>query len=54
MTSYNNKCYLIPVDECSKTEKRLRFTPPKNGQVKGITFATEYELEKVVNKIISK
>ena len=53
MTSYNNQCYLVPVEECSNTEKRLRFTPPKNGQIKGITFATDYELEKVVNKIVS-
>lgn len=54
MTSYNNQCYLVPVEECSKYEKRLRFTAPKNGQTKGITFATEYELEKVVNKIINQ
>lgn len=55
MTSYNGQCYLIPVKECcSKSQKRLRFTPPKNGQIQGITFATEYELEKVVNKIINE
>ena len=54
MTNYNNQCYLIPVEECSKYEKRLRFVPPRNGQTKGITFATEYELEKVVNKIVNK
>lgn len=46
-TFYNGKCYLVPVNECSR-EKRLRFTAPKNGQIKGITFASEYELEKVV------
>lgn len=46
-TFYNGKCYLVPVNECSR-EKRLRFTPPKNGQTKGITFAQDYELEKVV------
>ena len=53
MTSYNGKSYLVPVEECS-TEKRLRFIPPKNGQTKGITFAEEYELEKVANKIINE
>ena len=54
MTSYNDQCYLIPVEECSSSEKRLRFRPPKNGQIKGITFATEYELERMVNKIIGE
>lgn len=54
MTSYNSQTYLIPVNECSKTAKRLRFIPPKNGQTKGITFASDYELERMVNKIISE
>lgn len=52
MTSYNDQCYLIPVEETS-TEKRLRFTPPKNGQLKGISFAKDYELEKMVKTIIN-
>ena len=52
MTSYNGQCYLIPVEETS-TEKRLRFTPPKNGQLKGISFAKDYELEKMVKTIIN-
>lgn len=55
MTSYNNKCYLIPVEECSTcSSKRLRFIPPKNGQTKGITFAESYELERVVSKIVNE
>lgn len=52
MTSYNGQYYLIPVEETS-TEKRLRFTPPKNGQLKGISFAKDYELEKMVKTIIN-
>lgn len=52
MTSYNGQCYLIPVEETS-TEKRLRFTSPKNGQLKGISFAKDYELEKMVKTIIN-
>lgn len=54
MTFYNNQAYLIPVQECSTREKTLRFEPPKNGQIKGITFAQDYELEKVVEKIINE
>jgi hypothetical protein len=49
-TIWQGKCYLVPVSECS-TEKTLRFVPPKNGQTKGITFATDYELEKQLIKI---
>ena len=49
-TYFNNKCYLIPIEECS-TEKTLRFETPSNGQTKGITFAIDYELEKQIEKI---
>ena len=49
-TFYDGKCYLIPVNECS-TMKRLRFTPPKNGQIKGITFAKDYELQEVIKTL---
>lgn len=47
-TFYNNKCYLIPVNQVGGNLKTLRFTPPKNGQVKSITFAKDYELEEVL------
>lgn len=49
-TYWNNKCYLIPVKECSVT-KTLRFAPPKSGQIKGISFAIEYELQNQLEKI---
>ncbi len=49
-TYFNDKCYLVPVDECS-SEKTLRFEPPLNGQTKGISFAIDYELEKQIEKI---
>lgn len=45
-TYWDGKCYLIPITETSHTTKTLRFIPPKNGQVKGIKFAQEYELAK--------
>lgn len=49
-TFWKGKCYLVPVNECSVT-KALRFAPPKNGQIKGITFAVDYELETQLEKI---
>ena len=49
-TYWNNQCYLVPVQECS-VSKTLRFAPPKNGQIKGISFASEYELKKQLKKI---
>ena len=47
VTSFNGKCYLVPVNECG-ADKRLRILPTKNGQVRGITWAKDYELEEVV------
>ena len=49
-TYWKNQCYLIPVSECS-VEKTLRFVPPKSGQLKGITFAKDYELAKQLEKV---
>lgn len=49
-TYWNNQCYLVPVNECS-IEKTLRFEYPKNGQKKGITFASEYKLEIQIQKV---
>lgn len=49
-TFWNNKCYLIPFNECS-VEKTLHFDLPKNGQLKGFTFAKDYILEKQLAKI---
>lgn len=49
-TYFNDKCYLIPIEHCS-VDKTLRFEPPKNGQIKGISFAIDYELEKQIEQI---
>lgn len=49
-TYWENQCYLIPIVECSAA-KTLRFAPSKNGQTKGINFATDYELKKQLQKI---
>ena len=49
-TYYQNQCYLVPIEECSRS-KKLRFEPPKSGQKVGINFASDYELEKQLDKI---
>lgn len=49
-TIWNGNCYLIPVAECH-TSKRLRFSIPKNGQTKGICFASDYELNKILETL---
>ena len=54
MTSYDGKTYLVPVEETTTTQKRLRFLPPKNNQTQGINFAKDYELERQVSKILNK
>ena len=46
-TIFDGKCYLIPVEECG-SDKRLRILPTKNGQIRGISWAKNYELEEVV------
>lgn len=49
-TYWENKCYLIPVEECS-TQKNLRLIDSKSGQVKGISYAKNYELSIQLSKI---
>ena len=52
-TYYNNQCYLVPVEECG-SYKYLRFSAAKNNQTKGINLASDYELEKQIDKIIEE
>lgn len=49
-TSYQGKCYLVPLSECSN-EKTLRIVPPKSGQIKGINFLKDYELSEVLKTL---
>ena len=48
-TYWNNKVYLIPVEECS-AEKTIWFGQPANGCTK-CSFAKDYEVEEVLKKI---
>lgn len=49
-TFWDDKCYLVPVEECS-TDKVLRFKPPKNNQSNNVSFAKDYEVEEVLKRI---
>ena len=49
-TSYNKKCYLVPVEECS-VEKTLRIVPPKSGRLQGVTFLENQELSEVLKSL---
>ncbi len=46
-TMYENKCYIIPVEDCGSRNKKLRLKPTKNNQIKNIAFAKNYEFEKI-------
>lgn len=51
-TFYNDKCYLIPVEECH-CAKILRFRKAANNQSANIYLAEDYEAEVQVKKILS-
>lgn len=50
-TFYNDKCYLIPVEECGGRNTSLRFIPTKNGQTRGVKMASDYELEEIIKEL---
>lgn len=43
-----DKVFMVPVNEVSETRGYLRVEPPKNGQVKGIKMASDYELVRML------
>lgn len=49
-TWYENECYLVPVLECGKNNKKLRLVPTRNGQTKGIYFAKDYIAKEVLSR----
>lgn len=49
----NNTSYLISIDDVGDVKSlSLRLNKPKNNQIKGIKFASQYELHKQINKFI--
>lgn len=49
-TFYQGNCYLIPIDECTQT-KVLRLKSPKNGQIHGVNFISDYLAEKIIAQL---
>lgn len=52
-TFWDGVCYIVPVEEAS-TQKNLHLGHPKNGQVKGVNFASDYIAEKQLEKMYQK
>lgn len=53
MTCFDSKCYLIPIEECmNSSAKRLRIEHTKNNQKKNVSYAEDYELTKMVRKML--
>jgi len=50
-TTYEGQCYLIPFNLCGKRNQRIRFSPTKNNQTKGVLFAKDYKLEDIIKTL---
>ena len=53
-TTIDNRCYLVPIEETSRYEKKLRFVEPKNKQKVGVSLAKYYELETQLAKLVAE
>ena len=49
---HNDKIYIVPQKEVTRTVTRLRLDHPKNGQQLGVRDARAYEIDAVWNKLI--
>lgn len=52
-TVIQDKCYLIPVEECGQT-KYLRLDNTRNGRMRNINIASDYEIEKQLLYLLNK
>lgn len=50
-TFYKDRCYLVPVEECSRS-KKLRTKPTTNHQLLNINYADDYLAETQIAKYI--
>lgn len=54
MTNFNSYSFLIPVEETSGTQKKLRLKEPKNNQIETINVAADYLLDNVLLSILNE
>ena len=47
---YTEKVYLLSVEEAPDTVAQLRLSAPRNNQTKGVRWAQEYEIERVIQR----
>lgn len=53
MTCIGSKCYMIPIEDCkNSSSKRLRVQNPRNNQKKNVSYAEDYELQRVVSTML--
>ena len=50
-TVHEGQCYLIPFELCGKRNQRIRLVPTLNGQTKGILFAKDFVLDKILESL---
>lgn len=50
-TVFDGIAYLIPVDICKGQDKKFRILPAQNGQIRGITWAKDFLLQEVIEKV---
>lgn len=48
---HNNEVYLVPIHDVPNTTACLRISAPRNGQLKGVRWASDYTLDKQMLKI---
>jgi PD-(D/E)XK nuclease superfamily protein len=47
---YTEKVYLVPVDDVEPNVGYLRVEPPANNQTKGVRWAEDFEMKKVMER----
>ena len=53
-TWFNGHGYLVSIKEANNTAFRFRYVYPDTGQHKKIHIASDYEIEKVINRLIKE